>query len=157
MSDTPEPEAHRRPHAPPTAGPFMEFDLPAAIHRLHAETTWSTGHNARTLIKYDDFRVVLTALQASARVPTHKTEGRISIHMLSGHVQVKASGRKDAKDIAVREQENIARTRPDPGNHSIRAELVSTLAKVMPRSRALSCRASRSPRSVSSISMRPVC
>ena len=60
---------------------------------MHAETTWSTGHNARTLIKYDDFRVVLTALQASARVPTHKTEGRISIHVLSGHVQVKASER----------------------------------------------------------------
>lgn len=29
----------------------------------------------------------------SARVPTHKTKGRISIHVLSGHVQVKASGR----------------------------------------------------------------
>ena len=64
MSDTPEHESHRRPHAPPTAGPFMEFDLPAEIHRLHAETTWSTGHNARTLIKYDDFRVVVIALQA---------------------------------------------------------------------------------------------
>jgi quercetin dioxygenase-like cupin family protein len=68
-------------------------DVRSEIHRLHAETTWSTGHNARTLIKYDDFRVVLTALQASARVPTHKTEGRISIHVLSGHVQVKASER----------------------------------------------------------------
>jgi hypothetical protein len=84
MSDTPEHETHRRPHAPPTAGTFMEFDLPAEIHRLHAETTWSTGHNARTLIKYDDFRVVLIALQTHARVPTHKTEGRISIHVLSG-------------------------------------------------------------------------
>jgi quercetin dioxygenase-like cupin family protein len=93
MSDTPQDESHRRPHAPPTAGPFMEFDLPAEIHRLHAETTWSTGHNARTLIKYDDFRVVLTALQASTRVPEHKTEGRISVHVLSGHIQVRASGR----------------------------------------------------------------
>ena len=93
MSDTPEHEANRRPHAPPTAGPFMEFDLAAEIHRLHAEATWKTGRNARTLIKYDDFRVVLTALQASARVPTHRTEGRISIHVLSGHVRVKASER----------------------------------------------------------------
>ena len=93
MSDAPQHEAHRRPHTPPMADPFMEFDLPAEIHRLRAETTWNTGQNARTLIKYDDFRVVLTALQASARVPTHKTEGRISIHVLSGHVQVKASGR----------------------------------------------------------------
>ena len=94
MSDTPEHESHRRPHeAPPTAGPYMEFDLPAEIHRLHAETTWSTGHNARTLIKYDDFRVVLTALQASTRVPEHKNDGRISVHVLSGHIQVRASGR----------------------------------------------------------------
>jgi quercetin dioxygenase-like cupin family protein len=75
------------------AGPFMEFDLPAEIHRLHAETTWSTGHNARTLIKYDDFRVVLIVLQAKARVPEHRTEGRISIHVLFGHVQLRAEGR----------------------------------------------------------------
>ena len=93
MSDTPKHASHRRPHAPPTAGPFMEFDLPAEIHRLHSETTWSTGHNARTLIKYDDFRVVLTALQANTRVPEHQTEGRISVHVLSGCIQVRASGR----------------------------------------------------------------
>lgn len=93
MSDTPEHESHRRPHTPPMADPFMEFDLPAEVHRLHAETTWSAGHNARTLIKYDDFRVVLTALQANTRIPEHKTEGRISVHVLSGHIQLRASGR----------------------------------------------------------------
>ena len=49
--------------------------------------------NAKTLIKYDDFRVVLTALQANARIPPPKTEGRISVHVLSGHIQLKASGR----------------------------------------------------------------
>lgn len=93
MSDTPPQEAHRRPHTPPLAGPFMEFDLPAEIHRLQAETTWDTGQNARTLIKYDDFRVVLTALKARARIPEHRTEGRISVHVLSGHIQLRASGR----------------------------------------------------------------
>ncbi|MEQ1760684.1 MAG: cupin domain-containing protein [Vicinamibacterales bacterium] len=93
MSDAPEHEPHRRPHTPPTAGPFLEFDLPAEVHRLHAETTWSTGQNARTLIKYDDLRVVLIALQAKASLPEHKTEGRISIHVLSGHIQVRAAGR----------------------------------------------------------------
>ena len=60
MSDTPHHEAHRRPHTPPKAEPFMEFDLQAEIHRLQAETTWDTGQNARTLIKYDDLRVVLS-------------------------------------------------------------------------------------------------
>lgn len=93
MSDTPQHESHRRPHAPPMAEPLMEFDLPADVHRLHAETTWNTGQNARTLVKYDDFRVVLTALQAHTRVPEHKTEGRISVQVLSGHIRVRASGR----------------------------------------------------------------
>ena len=93
MSDAPRHEAHRRPHTPPMADPFMEFDLPAEIHRLHAETTWSSGQNARTLIKYDDFRVVLIALAAEARIPEHKADGRVSIHVLSGHIQLRASGR----------------------------------------------------------------
>ena len=93
MSDTPQHEAHRRPHTPPMADPFMEFDLSAEIHRLHAETTWNTGQNARTLIKYDDFRVVLIALAAEARMSEHKTDGRITIHVLSGHIQLRASGR----------------------------------------------------------------
>jgi quercetin dioxygenase-like cupin family protein len=72
---------------------FLEFDLPAELDRLRGETTWSMGQNARTLVKHDDFRVVLIALQANARIPEHKTDGRISVQVLSGHVQMKAAGR----------------------------------------------------------------
>ena len=93
MSESPHHAAHRRPHAPPLAEPLMEFDLPAEIDRLRAEKTWTTGQNAKTLLKYDDFRVVLTALQAKARMPEHKTEGRISVHVLSGHIHLRAAGR----------------------------------------------------------------
>ena len=93
MSDAHQHEAHHRPHTPSMAERIMEFDLPAEIHRLQAETTWSTGQNARTLIKYDDFRVVLTALQAKVRIPEHKADGRISVHVLTGHIQLRASGR----------------------------------------------------------------
>ena len=63
------------------------------VNRLREEATWSTGQNARTLIKYDDFRVVVIALAAQARMQEHKADGRISIHVLSGHVQLRASGR----------------------------------------------------------------
>jgi len=75
------------------AGAYIEFDILAEFHRLKAESAWSTGHNARTLIKYDDLRVVLIALQSTARIPEHQTEGRISVQVVSGHVQVRASGR----------------------------------------------------------------
>lgn len=93
MSDAPQHEPHGRPHAPPMADPFMEFDLPAEIHKLHTETAWQSGQNARTLIKYDDLRVVLTALRQNNRVPEHQTPGRITVHVLSGHIQLRASGR----------------------------------------------------------------
>ena len=75
------------------ASTFLEFDLTAEVNRLRGETTWNTGRNARTLVKYDDFRVVLMALQANRRIPEHKTDGRISVHMLSGHIRLNASGR----------------------------------------------------------------
>lgn len=41
----------------------------------------------------DNFGIEVFALAAEARVREHKAEGRISIHMLSGHIQLKASGR----------------------------------------------------------------
>src|SRR5579864_4097018 len=81
---------HRRPHPPVMASPFLEFDLAAEVDRLHLE---NTGRNARTLVKYDDFRVVLTALRSGIRISEHKTDGRISIHMLSGHLRLNAVGR----------------------------------------------------------------
>lgn len=93
MSNSSQPESHRRPHASAMAGPFLEFDVPAEVERLHTETTWSTGHNARTLVKFDNLRVVLIALQADARIAEHKADGRISIHVLSGHIQLEAAGR----------------------------------------------------------------
>jgi quercetin dioxygenase-like cupin family protein len=44
-------------------------------------------------MKYDDLRVVLTALQVNMRIPIHKTDGRISVHVLSGHIRLNAAGR----------------------------------------------------------------
>jgi quercetin dioxygenase-like cupin family protein len=94
MSDTPHSDSqHRRPHAPPMAAPFLEFDLKRELEQLHSEPGWGTGQNARTLVKYDDLRVVLTALKARARLPGHQTEGRISIQIVVGHIQVRAEGR----------------------------------------------------------------
>ena len=85
--------SHARTHTAPMATSFMELDLPAELDRLHSETTWNSGQNARTLIKYDTLRVVLVALKAGKSLPEHRTEGRITVHVISGHVEVKAAGR----------------------------------------------------------------
>jgi hypothetical protein len=84
---------HRRPHTPPMMRPFLEFDLTSEVNRLHTESTWNTGQNARTLIKYDDLRVVLMALKAGAHIPEHKANGRIFVQVLSGHIRLNAAGR----------------------------------------------------------------
>jgi quercetin dioxygenase-like cupin family protein len=84
---------HRRPHPQAMAAPYLEFDLERELAMLRGEPAWRAGQNAKTLVKHEDFRVVLTILRAHARLPGHRTEGRISIHALTGHIQVKAQGR----------------------------------------------------------------
>ncbi len=84
---------HRRPHSSPMAAPFLEFDLTGELERLHAEADWNSGHNAKTLVKYDNLRVVLMALKAGARVPEHQARGRLSIQTIAGHIRVRADGR----------------------------------------------------------------
>ena len=83
----------RRPHTSSLASPFLEFDLISEVERLHGERAWNTGHNARTLIKYDDLRVVLMALKVGSRIPEHRANGRISVQVLSGHIRLNAAGR----------------------------------------------------------------
>ena len=75
------------------AATFLEFDLEREIDQLKREPEWQGGHNARTLVKYDNFRIVLTTLKARARIPDHQTDGRLSIHVVRGHLQVRAAGR----------------------------------------------------------------
>lgn len=93
MTEPAQPETRHRPHAPPLASDFLEFELAAEVSRLHSESTWQNGQNARTLLKYDDLRVVLTALRAGQRIPEHKTDGRITVQVLSGHLRLRASAR----------------------------------------------------------------
>lgn len=84
---------HRRPHPQPMAAPYLEFDIAHELEQLHHEPGWTSGQNAKTLVKYEDLRIVLTALKAQSRIPGHQTEGRISIHTVAGHLKVRAQGR----------------------------------------------------------------
>lgn len=90
MSDE---QQHRRPHPTPMAAPYLEFDITSELEQLHREAAWQSGQNAKTLVKFDNLRIVLMALKARSRIPGHQTEGRISIHIVAGHVQVRAHGR----------------------------------------------------------------
>src|SRR5574338_664175 len=94
MSDVPnQSPTHRRPHPHAMAAPYLEFDVAKELQQLRSEPEWQTGHNAKTLVKYDNLRVVLIALKARARLPGHQTEGRISIQTVQGQIHVRAEGR----------------------------------------------------------------
>lgn len=86
-------QPQRRPHPAPLSAPYLEFNLRRELEQLRAEPEWKAGHNAKTLVKYDDLRVVLIALRARARIPEHRTDGRISIQSVHGHVRIRAGGR----------------------------------------------------------------
>jgi quercetin dioxygenase-like cupin family protein len=90
MPNMPHVDVDRPSHMPPLENGSVAFDLPAEIDRLRDETVWS-GHNARTLVDDDELRVVLIALHANARMGQHRHGGRVSIHALTGHIQVTAA------------------------------------------------------------------
>jgi len=87
------PNDYRRPHPPPMAAPYLEFDLAGELQQLHREGGWQSGQNAKTLVKYDRLRIVIIALKAGSRIPEHHTEGQVSIHTVVGHIRVRAQGR----------------------------------------------------------------
>ena len=77
-----------------TAGPSLEFDLAAEIERLRREPAYDSGRNAKTVAKYDDFRIVLTAIKGGTHVQEHHSAGRISVQTIAGHIRMRALDRE---------------------------------------------------------------
>jgi quercetin dioxygenase-like cupin family protein len=73
----------------PLTGTALTFDLAAEADRLKTESTWQAeGHNAKTLVKHPDFRVVLIALKPGGRMNEHKTDQCVTIHVLAGRLRL---------------------------------------------------------------------
>lgn len=73
---------------------MLRVDLMAVIGELRQEATWRLrGHNARTLAKYPDLRVVLVAMRERSRLHEHRTTAGITIQVLTGRVRLRVDGR----------------------------------------------------------------
>lgn len=71
-------------------GAALRFDLAAEAEALKGEDAWRVhGHNARTLIKYEDFRVVLIALKTGARLKEHQTDQHATLQALAGRLRLR--------------------------------------------------------------------
>jgi quercetin dioxygenase-like cupin family protein len=88
ISSAAESWAGREPH--PLTGTALTFDLAAEAEALKREPTWEQrGHNAKTLIKHADVRVVLIALRKGARMQEHKTDQCVTLHALTGRLRLR--------------------------------------------------------------------
>lgn len=73
-------------------GPSLRFDLTAETKALLDSSPWRVGgHAARTLVMHPDFRLVLITLRSENRLSQHRTDQRISVHVLTGHVRMRLS------------------------------------------------------------------
>lgn len=80
-------DADTAPSARPLQGPALTFDLVEEAKNLRA-TLEEHLYTARTLVIQPDFRVVMMVLRAGARIQAHKTDHRISLQGLAGHVHL---------------------------------------------------------------------
>lgn len=83
-----KPQTGRREHEVGTlTAPLLTLDLKREIEQLRSEGRWLSGHTAKTLAKYPDFRAVLIVMKTGGRLEKHRTEGRISVQTLEGRIR----------------------------------------------------------------------
>jgi len=72
---------------------MAQFDLAKEIADSEHNKPWQSGHNAKTLFKKHDFRIVLITMEDAARMKQHHADGTISIHVLKGKIRVTIQGK----------------------------------------------------------------
>jgi quercetin dioxygenase-like cupin family protein len=74
--------------------PVLQFDLGEEIDQQQKEESWrhGVGRSSKTLVKYDDLRIVLISMKANTQMHEHKAAARISVQTLTGHVQLRVVG-----------------------------------------------------------------
>ncbi len=88
-SARPEGETEGTAHRPArqVSGPVAVLDLGAETESLRQEPAWQTAdHNAMTLSKEPDIRLVLTTLKAGAVIREHHVPGTVTVHTLTGRI-----------------------------------------------------------------------
>ncbi len=86
MATTPLTRSHRQPSTIPDG--MVGFDLAKETEILRSEPEWASGRNAKTLVKFPDFRIVLVVLKAGVVIHEHRTAGRISVQTLAGRIRM---------------------------------------------------------------------
>jgi quercetin dioxygenase-like cupin family protein len=72
-----------------TANYVKAFDLSAEVTNLKSRKPWPQKLTSSMLLKSDDLRILLIAMESGARMEEHHSDGRISIQVLQGSVRMR--------------------------------------------------------------------
>ena len=90
----------------PLQAPLQVFDLNRIAAQTWAEAAGATGHNAITLRKTANLRVVLLTMHAGSELHDHDTFAPITLQVMSGHVRFIAT--ETAAAVELRPQMVVA-------------------------------------------------
>jgi quercetin dioxygenase-like cupin family protein len=65
------------------------FDLAIEVQTLKARKPWPQKLTSNMLLKSEDLRILLIAMESGARMEEHHSDGRISIQLLEGSVRIR--------------------------------------------------------------------
>ncbi len=75
---------------PGLAAEVIRRNIGDELENLEKAQSWQrdSGRSAETLVKYDEFRIVLVRMKRKSYMSHHKAEGPISIHVIHGKLRV---------------------------------------------------------------------
>lgn len=75
---------------PELAEEVIRHNIGKELERLEDASSWQreSGRSSETLVKYDEFRIVLVRMKPGSYMSHHKAEGPISIHGIKGKIRV---------------------------------------------------------------------
>ena len=107
--------------------PLLTLDLKREVEQLRSEGRWQSGHTAKTLVKYPDFRVVLIVMKADGHLEKHRTEGRISVQTLDGRIRFRTAER--AVELAAGEMVTLEHDIPHDVEGIVDSAFLLTIAR----------------------------
>jgi len=75
---------------PELAHDVIRRNIGKELEKLKEAPSWQreSGRSSETLVKYDEFRIVLVRMKPGSYMSHHRAEGPISIHVIDGKIRV---------------------------------------------------------------------
>lgn len=75
---------------PELADAVIRHDIGTELMKLQNAPSWQreSGRSAETLVKYEEFRIILVRMKLGSYMSHHRAEGPISIQIIQGRIRV---------------------------------------------------------------------